>query len=299
MSVQEINGALVRVPRFQNKMGAIRNIYKKSSITNGKVAVKGIKTEDSLVRKYNKKGNFLQQKHSSAKKTQQGRDLYQGNCFSTTFSWKFTRNSSNTPVKGYKLNGAKLIFKCESQQFSSSKKAAIFCKTLGKIDKQARNFRMGVWSENRLHFGNISGKSSTSSKNVTTGILASDKRGGIYVEEGGHPNDICEKRSILEQPVFSRKKGWGNRPAINLKNLNEFIPYLYSKLEGLHLVNDMLKEKDYMCKIDLKGAYFSAPLRRKHWKYFQFCGKISYTNSFLCFGLGPTPRTFTKLLKTQ
>ena len=66
---------------------------------------------------------------------------------------------------------------------------------------------MGVWSKNRLHFGTISGKISTSSKNVSAGILAGDKGGGIYVEEESHPKNICEKRSILEQPVLSTKKG--------------------------------------------------------------------------------------------
>ena len=65
---------------------------------------------------------------------------------------------------------------------------------------------MGVWSKNSLHFGTISGKSSTLYKNGSTGILASNKGGGIYVEEGSHPEDICEKKTILEQPVFSRKK---------------------------------------------------------------------------------------------
>ena len=93
----------------------------------------------------------------------------------------------------------------------------MFCKTLEKIDKQPRNFRMGVWSRNRLDFGTISGKNSTSSKNVTTGILASDKGGGIYVEEGNHSKNICEKRSILEQPVFSRKKGWEEQTCDKLK----------------------------------------------------------------------------------
>ena len=76
---------------------------------------------------------------------------------------------------------------------------------------QPQNFRMGVWSKNRLRFGTIFGKSSTSSKNVSARILVSDKGGGIYVEEGNHPINICEKRSILEQPVFSRKKGWGEQ----------------------------------------------------------------------------------------
>ena len=59
-------------------------------------------------KKIQQKGNFLQQKHSSAKKTQQERNLYQGNCSSTNFRCKFTRNSSITPVKGCIPIGAKL-----------------------------------------------------------------------------------------------------------------------------------------------------------------------------------------------
>ena len=90
---------------------------------------------------------------------------------------------------------------------------------------------MGVWSKNRLHFGTISGKSSTSSKNVSTGILASDKGGGIYVEEGSHPKKICEKRSIHEQPVLSRKKGWGEQTCDKLKK-SECIHSLSSLQNG-------------------------------------------------------------------
>ena len=201
-------------PSFSKQDMGDSQLLQKSLITNGKVvAVKGIKTEASLVRKYNKKATFFNKNIPQLKKTQQGRNLYQGNCSSTIFRWKFTRNSSITPVKGCTPIGAKLTSKCKSQQFS----AAIFCKTLEKIDKDPRNFRMSVWSKNRLHLGAISGKSSTSSKNVSTVILASDKGGGIYVEEGSHPKNICEKRSILEQPVFSRKKGWGEQTCDKLK----------------------------------------------------------------------------------
>ena len=42
------------------------------------------------------------------------------------------------------------------------------------------------------------------------------------------------------------KKDGGNRPVINLKNLNASIPYLHFKMEGLHLLKDILKEKDYV-----------------------------------------------------
>ena len=85
---------------------------------------------------------------------------------------------------------------------------------------------------------------------------------------------------------------------INLKNLNAFILYLHFKMDGLHLLKDMLKEKDCMCKTDLKDAYFRAPLHQKHQKYIKFYweGQL-YKFLFLCFGLGPAPQTFTKPLK--
>ena len=65
---------------------------------------------------------------------------------------------------------------------------------------------MGVWPKNSIHFGTISGISSTLYKNGSTGILASNKGGGIYVEEGSHSKNVCEKRSILEQSVLVGKE---------------------------------------------------------------------------------------------
>ena len=83
---------------------------RKILITNGKVvAVKGIKTEDFLVKKYNKRQLSYTKTFLSQKKTQQGRNLYQANCSSTTFRWKFTRNISITPAKGYTPVGKKII----------------------------------------------------------------------------------------------------------------------------------------------------------------------------------------------
>ena len=69
-------------------------------------------------------------------------------------------------------------------------------------------------------------------------------------------------------------------------------------MEGLHLLKDMLKEKNYMCQIDLKDAYFCVPLHQKYRKYIRFCweGQL-YELLCLCFGLGPAPRIFAKLLK--
>ena len=70
-------------PHFQNKLGGNSQHLQKSFIINGKVEVKGIKTEDSLARKYNKKAAFFNKnipqlkKHSKEKFISRKLFLYQ------------------------------------------------------------------------------------------------------------------------------------------------------------------------------------------------------------------------------
>ena len=67
-------------------------------------------------------------------------------------------------------------------------------------------------------------------------------------------------------------------------------------MEGLHCLKFLLEENDFLCKIDLKDAYFVIPL-------IKMCKiqvvRQSLRVSLLCFGLGPAPNVFTNLLKSQ
>ena len=85
---------------------------------------------------------------------------------------------------------------------------------------------------------------------------------------------------------------------INLGMLSQFIPFLHFKMEGLSQLKHIIQEGDWMFKLDLKDAYFSVPLDRNSRKFlrFQRNGTL-YEFICLCFGLGPAPRVFTKLLK--
>ena len=100
-------------------------------------------------------------------------------------------------------------------------------------------------------------------------------------------------------PIFLvEKKDSGYRPVINLKKLNQNILYIHFKMEDLSLLKELLQKGDFLCKLDLKDAYFSVALHKISRKYLRFPWQGNlYEFLCVCFGLGPAPRIFTKLMK--
>ena len=128
--------------------------------------------------------------------------------------------------------------------------------------------------------------------------MAMDKEIESMLSKGAIREAIPKEDQFLSN-VFVTPKGEGQfRPIINLKKLNEFVPYHHFKMEGLKDVKHILREGDWMCKIDLSDAYFSVPLGTRSRKLvrFKWKGKL-YEFLCLAFGLGPAPRIFTKLMK--
>ena len=69
-------------------------------------------------------------------------------------------------------------------------------------------------------------------------------------------------------------------------------------MEGLFLLKEIILKGDYVCKIYLNDAHFLVPLNPKYQKFVSFIWKdLIYQFLYLCFGLGPAPRIFTKVLK--
>lgn len=95
-----------------------------------------------------------------------------------------------------------------------------------------------------------------------------------------------------------RKKDGGCRPVINLREVNQFLRYHHFKMEGIHLLRDLLQPHDWLGKIDLKDAYFVVPIWVNHQKYLRFVWRGTLME-FAClpFGLASAPRIFTKLMK--
>ena len=102
----------------------------------------------------------------------------------------------------------------------------------------------------------------------------------------------CWRRGPFLGPIMGEKDG---ENVINLNDLSQFIPYQHFKTEGMFCLRELFQKGDCLFKLNMKDAYFSVPLHQSSRKYLRF---LWARNEFLClcFGLGPSPRIFTKLL---
>ena len=110
--------------------------------------------------------------------------------------------------------------------------------------------------------------------------------------------EMTGTQCFLSQLFAVPKKDGGVRPVVNLKALNSFVESTPFKMEGIHMLKDLLRPGDWMTKIDLKDAYFAIPVACQHRKYlaFRWQGK-TYQFNCLPFGLSSAPWVLTKTTK--
>ena len=100
---------------------------------------------------------------------------------------------------------------------------------------------------------------------------------------------------FYSQMFLVPKKDGRQRPVINLKRLNQSVKTEHFKMEGIHMLKDLLKAGDWMAKIDLKDAYFMIPMAQEDREFLRFQWKDkAYQFNCLPFGLSSAPWVFTK-----
>ena len=111
-------------------------------------------------------------------------------------------------------------------------------------------------------------------------------------------NEMLSEKGFVSQLFAVPKKDGGIRPVVNLKVLNSYVKQVSFKMEGIHLLKDLLCPGDWMTKVDLKDASFAIPLNCQDRKLlrFQWQGKL-YQFNCLPFGLSSAPWIFTKATK--
>ena len=118
--------------------------------------------------------------------------------------------------------------------------------------------------------------------------------------EKGAISPVPENQAYLVSPLFAIPKRDSDkfRTILDLRQLNEFVRYSHFKMDGLGTVKDLLRQGDYMVKIDLTDSFYHVPIARKDRRLLQFRWKdVLYQYNCLPFGLASAPRTFTKVTK--
>jgi hypothetical protein len=75
---------------------------------------------------------------------------------------------------------------------------------------------------------------------------------------------VKAEKGFLSTLFLLPKKGGEQRPVVNLKPLYQMIPYKHYKMEGSHMLKDLLKKGNYLVKVDLKDAYMTVSIWHKH-----------------------------------
>ena len=100
-------------------------------------------------------------------------------------------------------------------------------------------------------------------------------------------------------PIFLvPKDGDSFRLILNLRKLNESMPYMHFKMDTFDKVIKLVRQNCFMCTVDIKDAYYSVAISESCQKYLKF----KYQDKLFKFlalpnGLCSGPRKFTKLLK--
>ena len=199
--------------------------------------------------------------------------------------------------KGSPIDKKIILFKKCSRR-PISRKIETFCRSVDENNTGSQNFGYSKRIQNSISFETFSIKNPFPTNSESRRGRIGETGGKRNVEEGSHQKSSTIKGEFISNLFLVKKKDGGQRPVINLKQLNAYIPYCHFRMEGLQNLKYMLQS--YMCKLDLKDAYFSVPLEKISRKFvrFRWSGNL-YEFLCLCFGLGPAPRIFTKLLKVS
>ena len=79
--------------------------------------------------------------------------------------------------------------------------------------------------------------------------------------QGIHHPCMVTHAPVLQPGFYSNlflipKKDGGQHLVINLKVLNRFVQKEHFKMEGIHTVKDLLRQGDWLAKVDLNDAFF-------------------------------------------
>ncbi|RCN42727.1 hypothetical protein ANCCAN_11274 [Ancylostoma caninum] len=120
----------------------------------------------------------------------------------------------------------------------------------------------------------------------------------VLVDEGVLEKARSDTPVWISSMFSIPKKDGSVRSIINLKPLNRFLKVLHFKMEGLHLVPDVVSVGDYCAKVDITDAYFVVNIKDGFRSFLAFRWGTD-TCQFTClpFGLATAPYIHSKHMR--
>jgi hypothetical protein len=122
-----------------------------------------------------------------------------------------------------------------------------------------------------------------------------------YVDKGAleEIRPVAEQHEVISSVFTLPKPGsQERRMVLNLRWLNQLLPFRHFKSEGYHTLNDILKPGDFMVKVDFKDAFLHLSLNQASRRYCRFWHRgRKYQAKTMFFGLTHAPWVFTKLVR--
>jgi len=125
---------------------------------------------------------------------------------------------------------------------------------------------------------------------VQEGISSLRKKGAISVV--ADPSHSLTGEKFFSTLFLVPKKNGSMRPVIDLKALNKWVETPTFQ-DGK--ATNLLRQGDWLVKVDLKDAYFTVPVHPDHQRF--VIEDVAYQFTCLPFGLACAPWAFTKLTK--
>ena len=185
---------------------------------------------------------------------------------------------------------------------STSRTATVLSEKLGNPNKGQMGPRNSKGLQNRVQNEPMAAGQSTPTAIQSVTMRPHTTGGSRANDERGNQRDCRNVSSrggdILFNPFLSPKERWRSQTSHYLKALNNFVIAPHFKMEGIQTLKSLLRQGDWLVKIDLKDAYFAIPIREENQKFLCFSvANKSYQFTCLPFGLASAPWVFTKTLK--
>ena len=95
-------------------------------------------------------------------------------------------------------------------------------------------------------------------RNLSEGeVAAVDKDIVDLLKKGAIEVCLHTLRESVSNIFMIPKKSGRNRPVIDMRALNEFVEYILFRMKDISLLKSVLKQGDFMTKLDLRDAYLT------------------------------------------